>query len=247
MKILSTILSLLLLPLPALAGSMGEAVDYEIDGKTFEGYYVSPAPKAPLVFLVHDWDGLTDYEIKRAGMLADLGYAVFAVDLFGKGVRPTETADKKRLTGELYADRQMMRTRLMAGLNKAADLGANLADAVAMGYCFGGSAVLELARAGTVLKAFVTFHGGLETPQGQDYSAAKGFVLIFHGTADQSVPMSQFAALAEQLEAAHVPHEMTTYSGAPHAFTVFGTDRYRKDADEKSWARFTRFLSQTLK
>ncbi|WP_338668177.1 dienelactone hydrolase family protein [Pseudodesulfovibrio methanolicus] len=240
------ILSLLLLPYTALAAD-GRTVDYEIDGEPFEGYYISPAAKAPLVLLVHDWDGLTDYEMKRAGMLADLGYAVFAVDLYGKGVRPTKLEDKKRLTGELYADRQTMRTRLMAGLNKAADLGANLADAVAMGYCFGGTAVLELARSGVNLKAFVTFHGGLATPEGQDYKSTKGFILVFHGSADQSVPMSQFAALANELEATGIPHEMTTYGGAPHAFTVWGTDRYRKDADEKSWARFTQFLSQTLR
>jgi dienelactone hydrolase len=246
MKTLLIILSLLLIPYTALAAS-GRAVDYEIDGKTFEGYYISPADKAPLVFLVHDWDGLTDYEIKRAGMLADLGYAVFAVDLFGKGVRPTKTAEKKKLTGALYADRQLMRTRLMAGLNKASDLGANLSDGVAMGYCFGGTAVLELARSGVNLKAFVTFHGGLATPEGQDYKATKGFILVFHGTADRSVPMSQFAALADELEATGIGHEMTTYSGAPHAFTVFGSDRYRKDADEKSWARFTQFLAQTLR
>jgi dienelactone hydrolase len=246
MNKLFIILSLLLIPYTAMAAD-GRNVDYEVNGQTFEGYFISPADKAPLVFLVHDWDGLTDYEVKRAGMLADLGYAVFAVDLFGKGVRPEKIEDKKRLTGALYADRQMMRTRLMAGLNKAADLGANLSDAVAMGYCFGGTAVLELARSGTNLKAFVTFHGGLATPDGQDYKATKGFILVFHGTADQSVPMAQFAALANELEATGIHHEMTTYSGAPHAFTVFGSDRYRKDADEKSWARFTQFLGQTLK
>ena len=246
MKNLLIVLSLLLIPYTALAAT-GQTVDYEVNGKPFQGYYISPADKAPLVFLVHDWDGLTDYEVKRAGMLADLGYAVFAVDLFGKGVRPTKIEDRKRLTGELYKNRQAMRTRLMAGLNKAADLGANLSDAVAMGYCFGGTSVLELARSGADLKAFIPFHGGLVTPEGQDYEAAKGFILVFHGSADQSVPMSQFAALATELEATGIPHEMTTYSGAPHAFTVFGTDRYRKDADEKSWARFTKYLAQTLK
>ncbi|HKI80253.1 MAG TPA: dienelactone hydrolase family protein [Pseudodesulfovibrio sp.] len=246
MKNLLIVLSLLLIPHTALAAT-GQTVDYEVNGEPFQGYYISPADKAPLVFLVHDWDGLTDYEVKRAGMLADLGYAVFAVDLFGKGVRPTKIEDRKRLTGELYKNRQAMRTRLMAGLNKAADLGANLSDAVAMGYCFGGTSVLELARSGADLKAFIPFHGGLATPEGQDYKAAKGFILVFHGSADQSVPMSQFAALATELEATGIPHEMTTYSGAPHAFTVFGTDRYRKDADEKSWARFTKYLAQTLK
>ncbi|WFS61996.1 dienelactone hydrolase family protein [Pseudodesulfovibrio thermohalotolerans] len=246
MKNLLFILAMLLIPQTVLALD-GNPAEYQVAGQTFEGYYVSPAADAPLVFLVHDWDGLTDYEIKRAGMLADLGYAVFAVDLFGKGIRPESTDARRKLTGELYADRQAMRARLMGGLNKAAELGANLSNTVAMGYCFGGTAVLELARSGAALKAFVPFHGGLATPKGQDYTAAKGFILVFHGTADQSVPMSQFAGLAEELESAGVPHEMTTYSGAPHAFTVFGSDRYRKSADEKSWARFTEFLKQTLK
>ena len=82
----------------------GNAVDYTVNGQAYEGYYISPTADAPLVLLVHDWDGLTDYEVKRANMLAELGYAVFAADLFGKGVRPTEVKDKRQHTGELYKD-----------------------------------------------------------------------------------------------------------------------------------------------
>jgi dienelactone hydrolase len=231
----------------ATAGAAGKAIDYQVGSEKFEGYYVSPAAGAPLVLLVHDWDGLTDYEVKRAAMLADLGYAVFAVDLFGKGVRPTELADKKARTGALYADRARLRALLDGGLAAAKAQGANLGNAVAMGYCFGGSAVLELARAGTPLKGFVAFHGGLDTPAGQDYGQVKGSVLILHGTADTSVSMDDFAALAVALESAGIPHEMIAYSGAPHAFTVFGSDRYRKDADEKSWRRFVDYLAATLR
>ena len=102
-----------------------------------------------------------------------------------------------------------------------------------MGYCFGGAAILELARSGADLKGFVTFHGGLSTPVGQDYSRTKGRLLIMHGTADTSITMDDFAKLARELEAAGVPHEMITYSGALHGFTVFGSDRYREDADKK--------------
>jgi dienelactone hydrolase len=117
-----------------------------------------------------------------------------------------------------------------------------------MGYCFGGTAVLELARSGAVdLMGYVSFHGGLEIPEGQNYTKMKGDVLIFHGTADTSVSMAQFATLAETLENQGVAHEMITYGGAPHAFTVFGTDRYRLDADTKSWKRFTEYLEQTLR
>ena len=194
--------------------------------------------------LIHDWDGLTDYEVKRAEMLAEMGYSVFAADLFGAGERPTQVADKRQHTGELFEDRKKMRALMIGALEKAASLGANSNNAVAMGYCFGGAAVLELARSGADLKGYATFHGGLKTPAGQDYSKTRGEVLIMHGTADTAITMDQFADLANELESADVPHEMISYSGAPHAFTVFGSDRYREDADRKSWARFSQFLQR---
>jgi len=224
----------------------GNPVLYQVNGKVFEGYYVSPFPDAPLILLIHDWDGLTDYEVKRANMLADLGYAVFAADLFGTGVRPTEVIDKRQHTGELYKDREKMRNLMRGALEAAKSRGANVNNAVATGYCFGGAAVLELARSGEDLKGFVTFHGGLSIPEGQDYSQAKGRLLIMHGTADENITMDDFAKLAVELEGKKVPHEMITYGGAPHAFTVFGDDRYREDADKKSWNRFTKFLGETL-
>ena len=228
------------------ASASGKAISYMVDGKTFEGYYISPSPKAPLILLVHDWNGLTDYEVKRAKMLADLGYSVFAADLFGAGVRPTEVKDKRQHTGELYKDREKMRSLLRGALETAKAKGADVHNAVAVGYCFGGAAVLEFARSGAVLKGFVTFHGGLSTPAGQDYSKTKGKLLILHGTADTNITMDHFAKLAMELEEKSISHEMITYSGAPHAFTVFDSKRYRKNADKKSWNRFTGFLTETL-
>jgi len=225
-------------------GAGGTAVTYEVDGKPYEGYFVSPSPKAPLILLIHDWDGLTEYEVKRADMLAEMGYAVFAADLFGAGIRPTELTDKHQHTGELYQDRKKMRSLIQAGLDAAKSKGANVQNAAAMGYCFGGAAVLEFARAGADLKGFVTFHGGLSTPEGQDYSKTRGKLLILHGTADDNITMDDFARLARELEGKGVTHEMITYSGAPHAFTVFGSDRYREEADRKSWKRFAEFLGE---
>lgn len=227
--------------------AQGSKISYSVNQQDYEGYFVDAGKNAPLVFLLHDWDGLTDYEVKRASMLKDLGYSVFAADLFGKGVRPTEVKDKRQHTGELYKDRQKMRALMKGALDKAKELGANVGNAVAMGYCFGGAAVLELARSGETLKGFATFHGGLGTPEGQNYSAVSGPVLVMHGTADSAIPMSQFADLATKLEAEKVAHEMVTYSGAPHAFTVFGSERYHQEADEKSWALFTLFLADKTK
>lgn len=236
-----------LLAFACCAYAAGEVVDYQVNGDPYEGYYVSPTPGAPLVLLIHDWDGLTDYEVKRAGMLAELGYAVFAADLFGKGVRPTEMQDKRQHTGELYKDRAKMRALIQGALDTAKAKGASVGNAVVMGYCFGGAAVLEYARSGADMKGFATFHGGLSTPEGQGYSTAKGQLLILHGSADTNITMTDFANLASELEQHGVAHEMITYGGAPHAFTVFGSSSYREDADQKSWRRFVEYLEDTLR
>lgn len=226
--------------MPAVAKDL----TYKIGEKTYEGFVISKGKKSPTVFIVHDWDGLTDYEKKRAQMVAAMGFSVFAVDLFGKGVRPSEEKDKKQKTGELYKNRKKMRELLQGAVAAAEKHGLNVAKSVAVGYCFGGAAVLELARSGAKMQAFVSFHGGLETPEDQSYKSTQGSVWVFHGTADTAVSMEDFANLAKELETANVTHEMITYSGAPHAFTVFGTDRYQKVADNKSWSRFQELLRE---
>ena len=236
------------LVMPAVANSAtGSLVTYQVNGQSYEGYYINPAEQSSLILLIHDWDGLTDYEIKRANMLAELGYTVFAVDLFGAGVRPSKDTDKRQHTGELYKDREKMRALINGAICEAKTRGANVKNAVAVGYCFGGAAVLELARSGADIKGFATFHGGLKTPEGQNYAKTKGEILIMHGTADSAITIDQFAALAKELEAAGVAHEMITYGGAQHAFTLFGENRYKEDADKKSWKRFKEFLSDKLK
>ena len=238
---------LFLLIITLLAPSVhaeGRNILYQVDGKSYEGYYVSPSETAPLILLIHDWNGLTNYEEIRANMLADAGYAVIAADLFGAGIRPTEDNDKRQHTGELYRDREKMRALMQGALDAAKAEGASVDRVVAMGYCFGGAAVLELARSGAELNGFVSFHGGLITPEGQSYQNTKGKVLVFHGTADSAITMEQFAQLARELETAGIPHEMTAYGGAPHGFTEFGSDRYREEADKASWQRFLVFLEQ---
>lgn len=224
----------------------GISVIYEVDGKPYEGYFISPKLHAPLVLLVHDWDGLTDYEIQRANMLAEQGYAVFAADLFGAGIRPTEAKDRRQHTGELYQDRALMRKLLAGAMASAKFNGADTNNAVAVGYCFGGAAVLEMARSGAELNGFVTLHGGLSTPEGQDYSQTKGQLLILHGAADANITLDDFAQLGKELKQFGVPNEMIAYGGAEHAFTVFGDERYNAQADRKSWLRLTEFLQETL-
>lgn len=232
-----------------LAGPVraGETVDYAIAGEPFEGYRANAAGTSKgLVLILHDWDGLTDYEKKRADMLAALGYDAFAADLYGKGNRPVETGAKKAETGKLYKNRTLMRSRILAGLAEARKPGTQ--DAVVMGYCFGGAAALELARSGVAknVKGIASFHGGLATPEGQSYPKSTPLLLIAHGAADTAISMDEVAALSRELEAAGVRYDIEVYSGAPHAFTVFGSERYRKRADKKSWAAFQDLLRETL-
>ena len=253
-RLTAGILSALLTTLAALSPLVsadnhvagGADIIYTVNGKGYEGYFVNAEDSQGLVLLIHDWDGLTGYEKQRADMLADNGYSVFAIDLFGKGIRPEKVEDRRQHTGELYRDREKMRAIMQGALAAAGEQGADIGNAVAAGYCFGGAAVLELARSGASLRGFATFHGGLGTPQGQDYSRVMGDVRVYHGTADAAVTMGDFAALADRLEAHGVAHEMITYGGARHAFTVMGSERYQKAADEASWASFMAFLEERL-
>ena len=233
-----------LLPMVAQAG---QVVDYTVDGTAYEGYSATASGKSKgLVLIVHDWDGLTEYEVKRADMLAGLGYDAFALDLYGKGNRPVETGAKKAETGKLYKNRERMRTLILAGLGEARRMSKG--KAVVMGYCFGGAATLELARSGKAggIAGYATFHGGLATPAGQSYPQSTPPILVMHGGADTSITMDHVAALSKELEGAGITYEIQVYSGAPHAFTVFGSGRYREGADRKSWTAFTNFLSTTL-
>lgn len=224
----------------------GESVIYKADGGQYEGYFAAAEDSKGLVLVIHDWDGLTDYERKRADMLAELGYDAFAADLYGKGNRPVDTSAKKAETARLYKDRKKMRSLILAGLAEGRRLGADAA--VVMGYCFGGAAVLELARSGKAenVHGYATFHGGLSTPEGQSYSSDTAPILVAHGGADSSITMDDVAALSEELEAANVTYEIEVYSGAPHAFTVIGSDRYQERADRKSWNAFKTFLENNL-
>lgn len=238
-------LLLLFASLFSVTAIAGESFSYTVDGKTYDGYYKHGRGNAPLILLIHDWDGLTKYEYKRAEMLFKNGFSVMAVDLFGEGIRPTEDKDKMQHTGELYDDRKKMRKLLKEALKQARKRGSDSNNAFAVGYCFGGAAALELARSGEDLKGFISFHGGLTTPEGQSYKSTKGKVMIFHGTADSMISMDDVAKLAVELETAKIPHEIISYGGAPHSFTISGKDAYHEEADKQSWKRLISFLKET--
>lgn len=195
------------------------------------------------VLIVHDWDGMNAYEQRRAEMLAAQGYTAFAVDLFGAGANPQGIDDYRRLPGELYADRALFRARLQAALDGVATLPGAGGPVTLIGYCFGGAAVLEAARMGADLDGFVSFHGGLGTPEGQSYAGVTAPVMLFHGSADPVSGMADLAALLDELQAAGVPHGAEVFGGARHSFTVWGSRDHDLAADTASWDGLLRFLA----
>lgn len=221
----------------------GHSIEYDADGVTCEGWLARTEAPRGAVAIIHQWGGLEAYEKRRAAMLAEAGYDAFAVDLFGKGVRPQTMPARMAEIRRHYGDRALMRTRVLAALQAAQTQG--LGRLVLAGYCFGGAVALETARLqpeGVI--GYASFHGGLDLPEGQDYRAARAPIRLYHGGADDAPDMAAFARAVEAMEAAHTPYRATVYAGAPHAFTHFGTDRYREDADRASWADFLGFLGE---
>lgn len=226
----------------------GSDIVYDVDDESFEGYLATADGESRgTVLIIHDWNGLDDYERQRADMLAAEGYDAFAVDLFGQGNRPESTEDRQAATRALYSDRERMRSLTLAGLAEAREQGA-AETSVIMGYCFGGAVALEIARSGEAdaVAGYTSFHGSLGTPEEQTWPADVPQLLIAHGGADSSVTMGDVATLAEELEAVEATYEIQVYSGAPHGFTVFGDDRYQERADERSWAAFLDLLEEVL-
>ncbi|MEA2117511.1 dienelactone hydrolase family protein [Halovibrio sp. HP20-50] len=241
--------TLFALTLPAMAFSpAGQDIAYSVNEEDFQGYFVSGGDNVQgSVVIIHDWDGLDDYERQRADMLADEGYDVFAVDLYGEGNRPQAVGDKRAATNRLYQDRERMRALTLGGLAQAREQGA-AEQTVLMGYCFGGAVALEIARSGEAdnIVAYSSFHGGLTTPEGQAYSSETAPIFIAHGGADSSVSLDDVTTLAKELETAGVTYEVGIYSGAPHAFSVFGSDAYHERADQRSWTTFNAWLDEML-
>ena len=172
MKTLLSILALLAVTLTVRAEIKTETIEYKDGDTTLEGYLAydtATAGKAPAVLVVHQWKGLTDYEKKRCEMLAKLGYVAFAVDIYGKGIRPTTVAEAGAQAGKYKSDRALLRQRVNAGLawlrkNERVDA----SHIAAIGYCFGGTTVIELARSGAEVAGVVSFHGGLDSPKPGD-------------------------------------------------------------------------------
>lgn len=233
-----------------------KVVEYKDGDTVLEGFVAWDSAAAgkstPGVLVVHQWMGLTDYEKGRCKQLAELGYVAFALDIYGKGTRPANVQEAGKQSGVYKKDRDLYRRRLNLGLAQLCTL-ENVAKnrIAAIGYCFGGTGAIELARSGADIQGVVSFHGGLDSPAPSDGKKIKAKLLICHGADDPFVPAADIAAFQAELNAANVDWQMINYSGAVHAFTqpMAGNDNsrgaaYNELADKRSWIAMRDFFNE---
>ena len=251
-------LSLLSLAAPAAeAKALTKTVEYKQGDTVLEGFLAVPANvkgKAPGVVVVHEWMGLDDYAKKRAVQLAELGYVAFAADIYGKGMRAKNPEEASKLSGQYKGNRPLLRERIQAAVDELKkQKNVDTAKVAAMGYCFGGTTVLELARSGADVAGVVSFHGSLDTPTPDDGKNIKAKVLVLHGADDPMVPEKDVKALEEEMRGGGVDWQLVKYGKAVHGFTNANADKanvpgyaYNAEADRRSWEDMRDFFREIL-
>lgn len=240
----------------ASAQVVTEAVDYQVDGKTFSGHLAyddAIQGKRPGILVVHEWWGLNPYARKQAERLAAEGYVAFAVDMYGKGVLAETPDEAGKLMNATLADMAQLEKRFHAArqvLEKRPELAADALAAV--GYCYGGGVVLHMARQGEPLDGVITMHGSLSTQTGAQSGAIKTPLLVFTGGADPFVPAEQVSAFLDEMQKAQADLMLRVYPGVKHSFTNPDADNkgkkyglplaYDAAADQDSWRAALRFL-----
>lgn len=252
---LLSLLLILLLPALARAAIETKTVEYRQGDTRLVGYLAYPKDaKGPLpgVLVVHEWMGLNDYAKRRAEQLAELGYVALAADIYGDGKNAANRDEAGKLAGSYKKDRPLLRARTAAGLAALKAQSGVAADKLAaIGYCFGGTAVLELARGGTDVAGVVSFHGGLDTPTPQDAKNIRAKVLALHGADDPYVPPDQVAAFEQEMRDGGADWQLIAYGNAVHGFTnsANGGDNskgvaYNAAADARSWIAMQQFFDE---
>lgn len=229
-------------------------IEYKDGDTTLEAYLAwddSEGDARPGVLVSHAWAGRSEFEENKAERLAELGYVGFAIDLYGQGVRGTTKEENAALMQPLLDDRQMLQRRMKLAveqLRKQKEVDSE--RIAAMGFCFGGLCVLDLARTGTDIRGVASFHGLFAKPGNTDDNRITARVLVMHGWDDPMATPDQVLSLADELTAMGADWQIHAYGGTMHAFTnpeaddaAFGTV-YSQDADRRSWQSLQLFLAE---
>ncbi|ACL71754.1 dienelactone hydrolase [Thioalkalivibrio sulfidiphilus HL-EbGr7] len=238
----------------------GEEVTYTDNGTTLKGYLAYDASASgprPGVLVIHEWWGHNEHARNQARRLAELGYTALAVDMYGDGQVADHPQDAGKFAGAIRQNRELMMKRFTAAENfLRSQTQADAEKVAAIGYCFGGSVVLEMARSGADLLGVASFHGALATQNPAQSGEVKSRVLVLHGNEDPMVPAEQVEGFKKEMDAAGVSYHFVGYDGATHSFTNPAADEaakkfgmpvgYNAEADQKSWGELERFLAETF-
>ena len=232
------------------------AFNYSDGDARCEGYAALPAGAGPFPAMVifHNWAGQGPHDGAAADRLATQGYAAFAADIYGAGMRGDPMGDNMHLMGPWMADRAGLQQRILAAVTAVAAHPAVDAGRIAvMGYCFGGLCALDAARSGdTRVRGAVSFHGSYSPPAIGPQAEIGAKVLVLHGWTDPVCPPDETVAVAHELEAAGADWQIHAYGRTGHAFTAPGLDNraagmfYQPDADRRSWQALSNFLAEVL-
>lgn len=249
------------LPFLLLPSAHGKVVSEEVryrDGDvTMVGLlvYDDAVPgKRPGVLVVHEWWGRVPFADEQAKKLAEHGYVAFAADVYGNHTTTADAREAGRLSKSFKDNPATFRRRLQLALQVLAEHPkVDPSRLAAVGFCFGGTGVLELARSGADLRGVVSFHGGLSTPQPAEAGTIRARILVLHGADDPAVPWTEVAAFAEEMRKAGARWEMVAYGGAVHGFTnpANGTETgrvaaYNPEAARKAWLSCFQFLKEVF-
>jgi dienelactone hydrolase len=232
---------------------------YQVNDQAHKGYFAKPDGAGPFpgVIIVHEWWGHNAYVQERARMLAKMGYAAFALDMYGDGKNAAHPKEAGEFSGAVFKNFDLAKARF----NEAMEIlkeqpGVDKTKIAAIGYCFGGGIVLNMARQGADLKAVVSFHGMLGAVQKATEGSVKGKLLVLNGADDPMIKPEDIDSLKKEMEAAKAQLVFINYPGAKHAFTNPGATAlgekfkipiaYDKAADEKSWEEMKQLFKQVL-
>lgn len=250
------ILAMMVFIMTTVQAMAGQAVEYKDGDTLLEGYMArAKTVGAPVVLIIHQWRGLTAYEKRRADMLADLGYNAFAIDMYGKGIRPQTDAEAGKLAGQYKADPKTSVRRIKAALDLVRSMSSIGPRIAVIGYCFGGTMALELARSGADVAGILSFHGGLATPDPVTRAGViKAPLLVQTGADDPFVKPEEVKTFTEEMNRAGADWILVTHSHAVHSFTQkeAGGDAakgaaYNEKADRRSWEYAQDFLKDVLR
>lgn len=237
-----------------------KSIEYSAEGVKLKGFLVyddQVKGKRPGVLVVHEWWGLNDYAKRRARMLAELGYTAFALDMYGEGKNTENPEEAQKLAMSIYQNMKTGEDRFLAAYNFLKNYEITDPDKIAaIGYCFGGSIVLQMARVGTDLKAVVSFHGGIQPVTSAEKGKVNAYILVCNGAADKSVTPEQIQNFKTEMDTAGVHYNFVNYDGALHAFSNPEADSlgkkfnmpiaYNEKADKESWQEMVNLFEQVL-